>query len=57
MSALLEVCLIEVLEQMTMRQDQIGQNHENLKALVVSCTANHVERDRKRRWCWRTVTA
>ena len=49
MSALLEVCLVEALEQMTMRQDQIGQNHENLKALVVSCAANNFERDRMRR--------
>ena len=40
MSALLEICPKDVKEQRVMRLDEIGENHENLKAKVVSYTTN-----------------
>ena len=46
MSALLEMCLKDVKEQMMMRLDEIGENFENLKAKVVSYTTNKIEQAR-----------
>ena len=45
MSALLEICPKDVKEQMMMRVDEIGENHENLKAKV-SYTTNKTEQTR-----------
>ena len=45
MSALLELCLEEVKEQM-MRLHEIGENYENLKAKVVFYTFNKAEQTR-----------
>ena len=40
MSALPDICPKVVKEQMVMRLDEIGENCENLKAIVVSDTTN-----------------
>ena len=41
--SLLEICPENVKEQMMMRLDHIGENHENLKVKVVSYTTNKTE--------------
>ena len=46
MSALTEICPRDVKEQMLTRLDEIGENHENLKAKVVSYTTIKTEQAR-----------
>ena len=46
MSALLETCPKDVMEQMLMRLYEIGENCENLKAKVIYCTTNKAEQAR-----------
>ena len=46
MSALLEICPKDVKKQMLLRLDEVGENHENLKAKVISYTSNMPEQSR-----------
>ena len=46
MSVLLELCCKDVKEQMLMTLDEVGDNHEHLKAKVVSHTAYKAEQAR-----------
>ena len=46
MSALLEICPKDVKEQMLLRLDEVGENYENLKVMVISYTSNKAEQSR-----------
>ena len=46
MSSLMEIFPRDVKEQMLMRLDEIGENYNNIKAKVVSYTANKAEQPR-----------
>ena len=46
MSALLVICPKDVKEQKLLRLDEVGENYENLKVKVISCTSNTAEQSR-----------